>query len=137
MEKYCKTRSRSKKFREINSLVKALIWRKKCWFSIKIVIALFYGTLPHCVGNDWRWSNYRNFCEINAFSTFTRIIFQGGTNLSTQLNTTVLYFVIWYNISKTIFKTFVKSALTNKSYVSWFHELFSMNRIVEKKKFYS
>ena len=39
MEKYSETRSQWKIFREINPLVKTLIWRKNVDFRVKIVIA--------------------------------------------------------------------------------------------------
>jgi len=47
LEKYPRTRSREIKSLVI-SLVKPLIWRKKCWLFVKTVMIVFLTTFPHC-----------------------------------------------------------------------------------------
>ena len=59
-------------FREINSLVKTLIWRKKCWFFRKNSdrILWYFSTLCRVVCIIWESINYwaLNFCQITYFS---------------------------------------------------------------------
>ena len=67
---HCETRSHYRNFREINSLVNTLIWRKNCWFFWKNWDPIYSSFYVHC---NMFPEHSVEFAEILSHTFFAKI----------------------------------------------------------------